>query len=772
MERSRQRGEYLKKGCKECKRRKIKCDEFVDPPEDATPHVNSQGRLLCWQCTRLGKECIYPKKGERVARVSRKVMMRQSESHIENDLDLVAIDQSRTLSVASSTQSSTGPGQPETPRAYDSTAAKSRGSTITNTMRVGFSEITDVPLMTPVMDVSSICSSHGAQEPQVPTAIVAALVHAPLKQVAKHDAAKLSLASQECLGTSHSVPPAAYGSQSMDLGQQVKHMHVQEDVPLLQSRQMAVGQNLSGPIFPPNPPETLSERRGSTSSFQEQFNSTSSLAFTQGDLTDLAKYLNNLVSGMSKDNSNGYDLGLLLSDSLQLHHHAPNQYRPRRWLSISIPRNAAWDSLTNSHPREELYLKQFYDKFANIILPFHLYDPMTQTQFNPARDILLGCAQVEPFLAAAIISQGARSCFSHSALAEYEEAHFFYLLKCLKLLGPALAEASTKDDLSLTFNIETVLLTVLLLASSNAANPKQNWRPHLRGAKDLLIKYSANRGSIRRSKVLVFCKYWFILFEILAGLGLDLGGTVKLERELDLLLNCEDQEELRILAEIGVLQPNGFNLLFGYHNECVPILKDLIKLLEKTRADPNYIRCETFEYLRLLAALHAHLQKVFVDRLGVLNIDHAQSANFINTTLLDYMPGTEGKIISWMDISHQAYVLAAIITILTVFLGFSAASPHVQQLTSQLIALLERATLASRHLKIKHLILMLQWPAHVAGLNCVQALHKAVVGDLLRFAAKMGAGSANHTLARLERFWMGEDAGQNELDDQVDLVNY
>lgn len=72
---TRQRSEYLKSGCKECKRRKIKCDEFRDPPPYAVRNVNKQGRDLCWQCTRLKKECVYPLKGEKVARVSRKVLI-------------------------------------------------------------------------------------------------------------------------------------------------------------------------------------------------------------------------------------------------------------------------------------------------------------------------------------------------------------------------------------------------------------------------------------------------------------------------------------------------------------------------------------------------------------------------------------------------------------------------------------------------------------------------------------------------------------------------
>lgn len=49
--------DYSRGGCRECKRRKIKCNE-------AKPH--------CSECTRLGKDCSYPAIGERVIRGSKK----------------------------------------------------------------------------------------------------------------------------------------------------------------------------------------------------------------------------------------------------------------------------------------------------------------------------------------------------------------------------------------------------------------------------------------------------------------------------------------------------------------------------------------------------------------------------------------------------------------------------------------------------------------------------------------------------------------------------
>lgn len=782
MVKPRQRGEYLKKGCKECKRRKIKCDEFVDPPADAVARMNSQGRALCWQCTRLGKECIYPRKGERVPRVSRKAMMQQTDSHSPPESTYEPMDLSRTLSVTSSIPSSGGPQQPETPREYQSVSYDRFHVSMVHPATANIPRRVSVHLMTPSVAANNIYPSPAMPMPmtQRATAHVAALVRTSLRQDIKSATAPMPLAHSPVmsLNMSHAAPSAGFAAGRAALTSRMRVPLVYGStvvLPMAQPHLSLLIENDSAPLSYSTSEEPYRDIRGSTSttSLEGQYNAALS-HYNQGDLTGLAEDLNNLVTGMTQDTSLLHQPGLAPEPPTPITHNFLGLDDPRRHGPMfTSPRHVPIDTVRVSNLKEELFLLQFYLEFANVILPFHLYDLEVQACFNPARDILLGCAQSEPFLVAAILSQGARSCFSHSALAEYEEAHFLYLLKCLKLLGPALAEASSKDGLSLSHNIEAVLLTVLLLASSNAANPKQNWRPHLKGAKDLLIKYTANQDIIKRSKVLVFCKYWFILFEILAGLGLRLGGTVKLERELDMLLNCEDPDELHILAEIGVLQPNGFNLLCGYDNNCILVFRDMIKILNKSRDDAKYARSETLEYLRVLAALHSHLQCVFVDRQGLFHPDRATLPKLEPGLLLDVLPGNSDKaVISWMDTSHQTYILAATITMLTEFFGFSASSPHVQQLTVQLTMLLECATLASRILEMKHVIMMMQWPALVAGLNSVRSVDRAIVGDLLRFAARVGAGSANHTLARLEWYWIHGGKGEVEVENHVDVVNY
>lgn len=339
-----------------------------------------------------------------------------------------------------------------------------------------------------------------------------------------------------------------------------------------------------------------------------------------------------------------------------------------------------------------------------------------------------------------------------------------------------MGDASEKNGLTLVSNIEAVLLTVLLLTSSNASNAKQNWRPHLKGAKDLLLKHTTNKPYVRNSKVLIFCKFWFISFEILAGLGSKLGGTIKLDEELDLLLNFLDPYEIKVLTELGFITHSGFNLIGGYHNECIVPLRDLIKLLNRVRNNPGYVRRDTTEYIRLLASFDRQRNLEFVNRKGTLTQDDFPGGIVPEGLLLDRVEKRDRSIIvSWMDTSHQLYCLAASITILTDFFQLPHNSPQVQDFIGKLMSLLsfvgegQKAAIHSKNCSI----MMIQWPLLVAGLNLVRESDKVLVMEFFKNAADIGAGSAGHSINRVQRRWRMREMGvEDTSEDNVDVVNY
>lgn len=143
------------------------------------------------------------------------------------------------------------------------------------------------------------------------------------------------------------------------------------------------------------------------------------------------------------------------------------------------------------------------------------------------------------------------------------------------MLEPSLKNRDDKDKKLWASNIDSVLITVLLLTGINALSSKQEWRPHLRGAKDILLRYSSNSlkyPRLRNSKLMIFCKFMFASYETLAGLSSKFGGTLK-ESEVDLLICAGDPHEIKALRDLGIVRDDGFNLLCGYHNSCIPHLR-------------------------------------------------------------------------------------------------------------------------------------------------------------------------------------------------------
>lgn len=803
------RSEYLKNGCKECKRRKIKCDEFRSPPAEAVRVINAQGRDLCWQCTRLKKECEYPLKGEKVARVLLKVLKEERERERDEkrrrdalrrsllNPDMYGVHMSAPLVAAQGTVHSDS-----SVSTLATVLSRHRGHSalpahtgVSGQAVVGHSSVSSLtnhsaPSNGPITGHSSSLSTVPTNGPG----------HFSGPVLSNSGSALSTGYLAHSTGQSvHSAPSSASATTPVTSAPSgVSPLGVSPGLGV----SPAMSPGISGPYLPytENGPSTVEYLPHPLyGQFQQQPRYISALPssghvsslnippdphfYDHADLTGLATDLNNLVSDMMYEANP--DSKVLKSDT-NLTPLTPKSEETSSSVDSSkarisqndwIPRNVGLGYLDVRRPEERQFLQEFYLEFANIILPFNAYDRPLQAYFNPVRDILLKCASKEPFLLAAIMAQGARSSLAKSSNADEEEAYYQYLLRCLKLLGPALGHASSKNGLALTSNIEAVLLTVLLLTSSNAANAKQNWRPHLKGAKDLLLKHTTNRSNVRNSKVLIFCKYWFMSFEILAGLGLTRGGTIHLEAELDLLLNLQDQFELQTLIDLGIVLPNGFNLIVGFHCELIHPLRDLVKLLNKVRQNKFYVRLETSEYVRLLAEFHRQLNVTFINKKAIFDINELPEKVIPDGHLLEAVTvDSKPFVISWMDTSQQLYCLAATLTLLTEFLQLPYSSPQVQELTYRMTMLLSCIIpRVNSPLFIKYSTLMIQWPLLVAGLNCVRDSDQYLVTEFFNSTTKLGAGSAGHSMNQLRRVWRKHHSGS--MDDSgdespVDVVNY
>lgn len=684
----RRRTEYSKRGCRECKRRKIKCDE---------------AKPSCWQCERLNKLCLYPEIGEKVPRVSLKQLKTFKSTKFPDRL--LSTSSGDMLAADLTTQHAPQPPPPIAPH------------------RPAMVQGYQLPPMVPTVAV---------QNYRTPASSISNLLN------------DSKLPVFDAFNRNNTSPSSV-------------SLHIQ-DLP-------------NPSLF--NTPQTFQAANSSMSNESILLGDNYQF-FNHEDLNVLATDLNNIVTDImfAQNYTHKRD------DSEKTP--SPKSDTPAQQSApLQVERNfpLSYIHVTKSH--ERLYLEEFYNEFANVILPFNSYDNTTKSYFNPARDILLKCASNEPFLLAAILAQGAKSAFTKNNLPEDEEAYCSYLSRCLKLLGPALGKSTANPPLnsSLASNIELVLLTVLLLTSSNASNTKQNWRPHLRGAKDLLLKKTQNKSSFRDSKVMVFCKFWYISIEILAGLSSKIGGTLKSNHEIDLLITAGDKHEIGILKELGLILDNGFNLLGGYHYTCVLHLRDLIKLLNVIRSEGTYNPSNTFEYIRLLAEFHEQSRIVFYNKKCILSTTDFKDGVVPSGHLLDVTTVQSEKIvISWMDLSQQLYVLAATITLLTKCFQMSYNSPQVQELTRSLILHLSFLGDTSETPRLmKCSIMMIQWPMLVAGMNCVQENHKFLTMKFFRSAAHIGSGSAGFALRKISKIWAVHESGK-ELDSEdenaIDVVLY
>lgn len=651
------RGRYSKRGCRQCKTRRIKCDE---------------SKPSCWQCSRLEKPCLY---------------------------------------LAEDTENSVGPGNGQRGRTQLS-FARAAEERLTRAIWEN-RERTDGQVN------GSSTSQRGALESELSTSSRESSEH-PREPVANT-----------------SLEPIAKGNVGAEMPGTSHNANRQGESELVDTLEF---------------PEQILGRR-----VQRSVD-----AINQHDLNLLASDLDSIVNNMMEVGQVGTlsEYSMMNSDvfeesdecfSLEGRRSDSNK-NVAEYSDNIIPRNLPIDYIPFSRNNETLYFEEFYNNLATIIQPFQSYD-RNHGYYCTTRDIFLDVASKEQFLLSAILSQGARMSYEKHGLKEDQEASYKYLVKCFRLFKPALLRSSEDSDL-VSHKIEGVLLTILILASANASILNSEWRSHLRGAKELLLKFSANNneGPLSMSRVMVFCKHWFISIEILAGLSSSKGGTLRNDSEMDLILSTS-QHEMQILVELGIVRHDGFNLLVGIHHSCLTPIRDLIKLLNRFRNDGR--TCITHDVIDLLSQLNEQQKIKFVLLEGTRIVENLRETKLPEGSLLESVSTAKGKlIISWMDISHQSYVLASMVILLRKGFQSSPSNQHVQCLNKELLNL--SSFLADCHelsANSKNSMLLLQWPMLVAGLNCTRDEDRLIVMKFFRSLVNVGTTNSTYALRKFNKVW-------------------
>lgn len=865
---------YSKSGCRECKRRKIKCDETK--PE-------------CVQCSRLGKVCDYPKMGEKVLRVSKKYLIdnpeynqKPPEKRPKKEFILVG-DRSSSILNSKLPENGTEPrpvslGHPVSgPLSKPSSLGSSAGILSSSASSASTSshlhpQKSHPSFVAPVKaNRSLIPQEYQPQNLQPPSNQYASsyLLHSPVnsgpqrlpQQYAPNPAHPVPshppypYPYQAPHGLPHQpyiqlpmqmqYPPSGYPNQNPSPSSEQappipapssmyphslpslnpynsmlpnklpgSNPHVTAQSPPGTSPDGQISTRNTSPMSKvsnsPNPAANTSNHNGNHSNHNglggtplsgmpisnneiqpgTAANSDELIKndilfedfFNRDDLNLLAGDLNNLVGTMMFESNferKPENELASLDTSSNKNLISPPSIPSIRSIDSGInvksnkDRNISFDYIKLKTTQEKYYLEQFYNEFARIILPFNPYDESCGGYFNPSRDVIMKSASKEPFLLAAILAQGAKIAFNKNNLPQDEEFYCNYLSKCLKLLGPALSGNNDKKKRkNLASNIESVLLTVLVLTSANASNIKQDWRPHLRGAKDLLLKYALHSNNLRESKTLIYCKLWFISFELLAGLSSQKGGTLQADSDIDSLMQLDETYEVEALKEVGVITDKGFNYMFGFYQGLLPAIKDLIKFLNKIR-ESGADSTDPFECIRLLSEYNECRKVVFVSKKLYLSPDDFPNSIIPEGLWLDMQ--TDNKtIINWLDISQQSYCLAGIVTLLTKGFGLSHKNPKVQKVTDELINLMEILNDIPNLKFTGSSPLMIQWPMLVGGLNCTTEAQKLIVQQFFRIS---GSGSASFSIQIIDKVWerrknISGDEYDSVSDVDIDLVTY
>ncbi|KAH3668622.1 hypothetical protein OGAPHI_002376 [Ogataea philodendri] len=440
----------------------------------------------------------------------------------------------------------------------------------------------------------------------------------------------------------------------------------------------------------------------------------------------------------------------------------------------------------NLQGNHKKYLNYFYHDFARVILPLP-----PSPRYNPAREILLAYGKNHNYLLSAILACGAMQSHRKTKDPQDEKSYCSYLSICLRLLSTILA-----DEAKVNKSVEPMLLTVMLLTSYTAISLLQKWRPHLRAAKDLLSTYAPfsedPRYSRHNSYVIAFCRNWYMSIENIAGLTAPSGGVLKDDRELELVMY--DLPYMKKYWESMLLcREDGFNYVYGYSNTLGVALQKLIKSIKtfKTMKKPRTL--SIFTLYDLVSDFRKEEQFEIISKTGIVPKNHfmhpendlrpppgfeALSPEAIQK--IEYQDGSYDYI-SWYDICHQSYVIAAYILITSNLGGYPKRHPSVQELVQKAFSLFP--FLRAKGM-IEYQALIIQVSMYFVGLNCVYKADRDLVARFFENLRQLHSAAASFTLERLKCKWDKYDElhkddreiihDDNDFDDDDldDVMNY
>lgn len=342
-------------------------------------------------------------------------------------------------------------------------------------------------------------------------------------------------------------------------------------------------------------------------------------------------------------------------------------------------------------------------------LSYHLFPFASSIESNQVVHLLLKYLKNAPYLLTSILATSATFLYNKTGKEIHDSARQKYITVCLSSLNEVYSQKDAKkSSVIMSQGIERLLLTVLLLTSAlNATTHKDIfvdwWKVHLAGAKELLVNYTTatehqnKHGKPYLSPGLAMAKVWFFAMESIANLMLPFGGTLAQDNNKKhalgyLTTDSEDSDNKRIfidtayfnreknpeyhemLVKLGLLISNhnaelaDFNLYLGFTIELVDVIHEFTRALDHLRLGRD-LQLSADEIAKimslLLKAREAQVvpgydrKSYIVPKTSPAHPDYPSSPEKVILPPAAYhqLPKeNESQYYTWFDVSHQSHV--------------------------------------------------------------------------------------------------------------------
>lgn len=244
-----------------------------------------------------------------------------------------------------------------------------------------------------------------------------------------------------------------------------------------------------------------------------------------------------------------------------------------------------WDEIAKNlctvSSLELYYLKIFYEKTSYWLMPL-----ANSPDENVCNEILFhqlirtnSFERVSSsYLQSAMVSISAKYQYNVTKLEEHNTIRKYFLGKTFQQLNWEFE--SLPEHSLIALNIESLILCILLLTLDTSSFKSKEWKVHLRGAKDLFLKYQkmgyGDNNNDMREKCLALSRSWFAAIETTASIIQV--GALKVEDDVDEMYALGNYTKYSdILRDMGLLTENGYNIFLGYSTEAISLLKETVK---------------------------------------------------------------------------------------------------------------------------------------------------------------------------------------------------